>query len=233
MFNQLDNIREERVLEQNILCEQCDKVSNNTYTNIIENNNKNTIENEIKKKQMIQLINQHVIFFPILAMIVFYLSNILSSYSLSIFQLCLFPSTYNYLNGTLSTFNFIGGAIVSTFVGYGVMKLLGKYLSDVYIIGVISFLTIFAMTLTNTLNISTLSYSLMAPKLMSSGSNDFRYLFSFLIGIFIAIISYQIYAFFFNQYIQPYLANVLGSDIKPIIVKGLFSQNQNKLGLLF
>lgn len=166
---------------------------------------------------LVNLINNHILFFSLLVVIIHAISSYLQKYSIEIFQLCLFSSMFSYLNGSLTTYQFLLGGIISTLSGYISYKLLNKYLPSTLIIAIICFVTTTIMIVTNTVSISTLSYALGSPSIIPKIQNN--YLISFVLAIIIVIVMYQTYAGFFNKYLQPYLAKNYNKNIIPIKTK--------------
>jgi|LauGreDrversion4_2_1035121.scaffolds.fasta_scaffold16400_3 hypothetical protein len=169
------------------------------------------------KDLMVNLINNHILFFSFLVVIIHVISSYLQKYSIQIFQLCLFSSMFSYLNGDLTTYQFLFGGIISTLSGYIIYKLLNKYLPNTVIIAFICFITTTVMIVTNTMNIATLSYALGAPTLIPQIQN--KYLISFVLATIIVIAFYRIYAEIFNKYLQPYLVKNYNKNITPIKTK--------------
>jgi hypothetical protein len=150
-------------------------------------------------------INNHLIFFSLIVIFIYFLSNYLIPYNIHIYQLCLFPELYNYLNGNVTTSQVIFSSIISTFVGFFIYKLLYKYLPNVIILGIISFFTLLIMIVTNTLSIASLSYALGAPTLIPMYGNG--YIYSYIVSSLIIVIIYNLYSELYNKQIHPFFVN--------------------------
>jgi len=164
-----------------------------------------------------KIINNHLVFFAFTVVLIHIISVYLTPYSVDIYQLCLFSSTYSYINGAITNYQLLAGAMISTFVGYGATVLFSKYLSNTFIVAIICFLSILLMTITNTLSISTLSYALGAPNLVSRLKRG--YIVSFVLALIIIIVVYHLYAQLFNSVIQPWLSKNFDKAILPISSK--------------
>lgn len=164
-----------------------------------------------------KIINNHLIFFSFTVIVIHIISVYLIPYSVDIYQLCLFSSTYSYINGTITGYQLLTGAMISTFVGYGITVLFSKYLSNTFIVTIICFVTLLIMTITNTLSISTLSYALGAPKLVDKLKKG--YIVSFIIALLIIMVVFYFYTLLFNGVIQPWLVKNFDKNIAPIDVR--------------